>query len=137
MYLHERQIGPRPARVVRMARALLTSRPGPARGLGPQAIEKRVKITAGWGGPRHVSFQACREGSVKHCWGSMGVGRALTCFVPEPPSLQKRERKTLLGGSVGLGGAGSQLGADRFIYARRFLLELHPPSKSGSEAPGH
>ena len=117
-----------------MARALLTSRPGPARGVGA---------------PGH------RKESKNHCW----VGRAQTCFVP---GLQRGECKTLLGldgggagpnmfcprttkltekreknTSGGFGGAGSQLGADRFIYARRFLLELHPPSKSGSEAPGH
>ena len=68
VFLHERQRGPRPAREVRMARALGTSRPGPTRE-GGQTTEKRVKITAGWGGPRHILFQACREGSEKHCWG--------------------------------------------------------------------
>ena len=28
-------------------------------------------------------------------------------------------------------------GADRFIYARRVLLEFHAPSNSGPESPGH
>ena len=72
MLLHERQRGLRPAKVVRIARALQTSRPG------PQATGKRVKITDGWGRARRVLFQACREGNEKHCWGSMGVRQALT-----------------------------------------------------------
>ena len=59
--------------------------------MGPQAIEKRVKITAGWGGPRHILFQACREGSEKHCWGLNEGAAGPTCFAPEPPSLQRGE----------------------------------------------
>ena len=51
--LQERLNDPRPARVVGTARALWTGRPGPAEGEGGgEATEKRVKITAGWGGSR-------------------------------------------------------------------------------------
>ena len=46
---------------------------------------------------------------------------ALTCFVPDV----KNTAGTLGGG------------ANRFIYARRLLLEFHPPSKSGPESPSH
>ena len=38
-------------------------------GAGPQPTEKRVKITDGWGGSRHVLFLACREG-VKNTAGA-------------------------------------------------------------------
>ena len=113
VFLQERLNDPRPARVMRMARALRTSRPGPARGgREPQATEKIVKFTAGWGGSRHVLFQACGEGSEKHCWGSMRVGRALTCFAPEPQACRQGSEKHCWG----IGGAGSQWGVDRFIY---------------------
>ena len=80
-----------------MARALRTARPGPARGEGAQAIEKRVKIHCWVGVARHVLFQACREGSEKHCWGGGGVG-----------------------------GAGSQWGVDRFIYVFCLSSNRHP-----------
>ena len=95
-----------------MARALRTSRPGHARAWGPQATEERVKITAGWDGPRHVLFQACREGSEKHCWRLGGGGAGLTCLRHNPQACREGIEKHCWGGSVGRARSG---GADRFI----------------------
>ena len=79
-----------------MARALRTSRPGACRGGGGQATEKRVKITAGRGWPRHVA----KRGMKNTAGGSMGVERALTC-IAQNPKLAERGVKTLLGGRCG------------------------------------
>ena len=65
--------------------------------------------------------QATEWRGKKHCWGARWVRRALTCFVPAV-----KNTAGVLGG-----------GADKFIYARRVLLEFNPPSKSGPESPGH
>ena len=81
--------------------------------------KKRVKITAGSGGPRHVLFQACREGYEKHCWGLDWSGADSNMFCARTPKLAERGMKNIAGG---FGGAGLQWGADRFIYARRFCL---------------
>ena len=66
--------------------------------------------------------------------GSMGGGAGPNMFCPRTPKLTEKRVKYTAGM---FGGVGLQWGADRFIYARRFLLEFHPPLKSGPESPGH
>ena len=83
-------------------------------GAGPQATEKRVKITDGWGGSRHVLFLAGREGSEKHCRGSMMVGRALTCFAPEPQVCREGSEKHCWG-SVGCARSGVSIDLSAFF----------------------
>ena len=65
--------------------------------MGSQATKKRVKITDGWGGPRHVLFQACREVSKKHCWGFDGGGAGPNIFCTRTPKLAERGVKNTAG----------------------------------------
>ena len=70
--------------------------------MGPQATEKRVKITAGLGGPRHVLLQACREGSEKHCWGLDGGWAGANMFCPRAPKLTEKRVKNTAGALGGV-----------------------------------
>ena len=59
------------------------------------------------------------ERGVKNTAGSsMGVGRVLTCFTPEPQACREGSEKHCWRFGV----AGSQWGADRFIYVRRLFF---------------
>ena len=73
-------------------------------GEGAQATEKGVKITAWWGGPRHVLFQACREGSGNHCCGLNGGGAGPNMLCPRTTKLTKKRVKKLMGFGGGGGG---------------------------------
>ena len=68
MFLQECKNDPRPARVVRMARALRTARPGLPGG-GPRPLKKEYKITAGWAGPDMFCSRLAERG-VKNTAGA-------------------------------------------------------------------
>ena len=53
--------------------------------------KKIVKITAGWAGPDIICSRLAERGVKNTAGGSVGMGRALTCFAPEPSSLQRGE----------------------------------------------
>ena len=81
-----------------MARALPTSWPGACQEEGAPGHRKGVKITAGWGGPRHDLFQACREGIEKYYWGLDGGGAGPNMFCARTPKLAEKGVKITSGG---------------------------------------
>ena len=84
---------------------------GPARGWGwPYSI-----------GPRRSVLDAGKGG----CWFSAGCPRT-----PCPTRVEHFFVPAVKNTAGALGG-----GDDGFIYAQHFLLEFHPPSKSGPQNP--
>ena len=100
VFLQERQRGPRPAMVVRMARALWTSRPGACQGGGAPGHRKESKNHC-WVGRAQTCFvPGLQRGEEKHCWVLDGGGAGPNMFCARTPKLAERGVKNTAGGSV-------------------------------------